>query len=69
VPGAAGFIAARMNGTRQVIEVTLNNYPRPVPSGLQSSHLVSSAETCEKCHSRTTDLGSPLRVISKFKDD
>jgi hypothetical protein len=69
VPGAAGFIAAKMNGTRQLIEVTLNNYPRPVPPGLQSSHLVSSAETCEKCHARTTDLGSPLRVISQFKDD
>jgi hypothetical protein len=69
VPGAAGFIAAKMNGTRQLVEVTLNNYPRPIPPGLQSTHLASSTETCEKCHSRTTDIGSPLRVISKFKDD
>jgi hypothetical protein len=69
VPGAAGFIAAKMNGTRQLIEVTLNDYPRPVPPGLQSTHLASSAETCEKCHSRATDIGSPLQVISKFKDD
>ena len=69
VPGAAGFIAAKMNGTRQLMEVTLNDYSRPVPPGLQSSHLASSAETCEKCHSRGIDLGSPLRVISKFKDD
>jgi hypothetical protein len=69
VPGAAGFVQAKINGTRQLIEVTLNDYPRPIPPGLQSSHLASSAETCEKCHSRATDLGSPLRVISKFKDD
>jgi len=69
MPGAAGFVQAKMNGTRQLIEVTLKNYPRPVPPGLQSSHLVSSAVTCEKCHSRATDLGSPLRVISKFRDD
>jgi NapC/NirT cytochrome c family, N-terminal region len=69
VPGAEGFIAAKMNGTRQLIEVTLNDYPRPVPPGLQSTHLAPSAETCEKCHSRATDLGSPLRIISKFKDD
>jgi hypothetical protein len=69
VPGAAGFVEAKMNGTRQLIEVTLNDYPRPVPPGLQSSHLASSAETCEKCHSRAVDMGSPLRVISKFKDD
>ena len=69
VPGAAGFAAAKMNGTRQLIEVTLNDYPRPVPPGLQSTHLASSAETCEKCHSRAVDIGSPLRIISKFKDD
>jgi hypothetical protein len=69
VPGAAGFVQAKMNGTRQLIEVTLKDYPRPVPPGLQSSHLAPSAETCEKCHSRSVDMGSPLRVISKFKDD
>jgi nitrate/TMAO reductase-like tetraheme cytochrome c subunit len=69
VPGAAGFTAAKMNGTRQLIEVTLNDYPRPIPPGLQSSHLASSTETCEKCHSRAVDIGSPLRIISKFKDD
>jgi hypothetical protein len=69
VPGAAGFIEAKMNGTRQLIEVTLNNYPRPVPSALQSNRLAPSAETCERCHSRALDSGSPLRVISKFKDD
>lgn len=69
VPGAAGFIEAKMNGTRQLFEVTFNDYPQPVPPGLQSIHLASSVETCEKCHSRAVDLGSPLRVISKFKDD
>lgn len=69
VPGAAGFIEAKMNGTKQLIEVTLNDYPRPVPPALQSNRLASSAETCEKCHSRAIDAGSPLRVISKFKDD
>jgi hypothetical protein len=58
-----------MNGTRQLLEVTLNNFPRPVPPGLQSSHLASSAETCEQCHSRTVDSGTPMRVLSKFKDD
>jgi len=69
VPGAAGFIEAKMNGTKQLIEVTLDDYPRPVPAALQSNRMASSAETCEKCHSRATGSGSPLRVISKFKDD
>jgi hypothetical protein len=69
VPGAEGFVQAKMNGTRQLIEIVLNNYPRPVPPGLQSSHLAPSSETCEQCHSRTLDSGTPLRVISRFKDD
>jgi hypothetical protein len=69
VPGAAGFVQAKMNGTRQLIEVTLNNYPRPVPPALQTNRLASSSETCEQCHSRTFDSGTPLRVLSKFKDD
>jgi hypothetical protein len=69
VPGAAGFVQAKMNGTRQLIEVTLNNYPRPVPPALQTNRLASSAETCEQCHSRTLNSGSPLRVLAKFKDD
>jgi mono/diheme cytochrome c family protein len=58
-----------MNGTRQLIEVVLNNYPRPIPPALASNHLASSVETCEQCHSRAIDSGSPLRVIAKFKDD
>lgn len=69
VPGAAGFAEAKASGVRQLFEVTLNDYPRPVPPALQTNRLVSSAETCEQCHSRTTDSGSQLVVIPKFKDD
>jgi hypothetical protein len=69
VPGAAGFVEAKMNGTRQLIEVSLGTYPKPVPPGLQTGRLVSSAETCEGCHSRAVDSGRRLRVLSKFKDD
>jgi len=69
VPGAAGFVHAKMNGTRQMIEVAFNTYPRPIPPALASGRLASPAETCEQCHSRTVESGSRLRVISKFKDD
>jgi hypothetical protein len=69
VSGAGGFVEAKMNGTRQLIEVTLGTYPKPVPPGLQTGRLVSSAETCERCHSRAIDSGRRLRVLSKFKDD
>jgi hypothetical protein len=69
VPGAAGFVQAKMNGTRQMIEVVLGTYPKPVPPALQTNRLVSSVETCEQCHSRTIESGHQLRVLSKFKDD
>jgi NapC/NirT cytochrome c family, N-terminal region len=69
VAGATGFAEAKMNGTRQLVEVTLGTYPKPVPPGLQTGRLVSSAETCERCHSRAVDSGRQLRVLSKFKDD
>lgn len=69
IPGAAGFMAAKMNGTRQMIEVTLGTYPKPVPPALQTGKLAPSAETCEGCHSRAVDSGRRLRVLSKFKDD
>ncbi len=68
-PGATGWVKAKMAGTRQLIGVVLNNYPRPIASALESNRLVSSAETCENCHARQKPLGSQLRVIPKFKDD
>ena len=37
--------------------------------GLESNRLVSSAETCEQCHSRGRPIGPRLRILSSFKDD
>ncbi len=69
VPGAGGWVKAKMAGTRQLVAVMLNNYPRPIESALESNRLVSSAQTCENCHARQTPLGSRLRILPKFKDD
>jgi nitrate/TMAO reductase-like tetraheme cytochrome c subunit len=69
LPGATGFVAAKINGSKQMIEVTMNTFPRPVPPALQSDKLAASSETCEQCHSRDIENGSKLRVLSKFKDD
>jgi nitrate/TMAO reductase-like tetraheme cytochrome c subunit len=69
VPGATGFVKAKMAGTRQLVGVMLNNYTRPIESALESDRLVSSEQTCENCHARQTPLGSRLRILPKFKDD
>ena len=69
VPGAAGFMAAKMNGTGQMLREVMNSYPKPVPPALQTGKLVSSVETCEECHSRELASGQKLRVFPKFEDD
>jgi hypothetical protein len=68
-PGATGWLASKMAGTRQLMGVMLNNYPRPIESAMESNRLVSSADTCEQCHSRGRVVGPRLRMHSSFKDD
>ena len=68
-PGASGWLAAKMSGTMQLVAVVLNSYPRPIESAMESNRLVSSAETCEQCHNRDREIGSPMKVFSSFKDD
>jgi len=68
-PGATGWLKAKMAGTNQLIGVVLNNFPRPIESGLESNRLVSSADTCEQCHARGRVVGPRLRIHSSFKDD
>jgi formate-dependent nitrite reductase cytochrome c552 subunit len=68
-PGAGGWLKAKMAGTNQLINVTFNTFPRPIESGLESNRLVSSAATCEQCHSRGLFIGSPMRIITKYNED
>jgi hypothetical protein len=68
-PGATGWLQAKMAGTKQLMAVTFNNFPRPIESGLESNRLVSSAATCEQCHARELVVGSRLRILKKYKDD
>jgi len=67
--GATGWIESKAAGTRQLIEVSLNNFPRPIPSALESNRLVPARETCETCHWVEKFGAVRLRVIRKFGDD
>jgi hypothetical protein len=67
--GARGVIEAKAAGTRQLVEVALNSYPRPVPSALGSGRLVPSNETCEHCHWPGKFSATRLKVLSKFGED
>jgi hypothetical protein len=68
-PGASGWLHAKMNGTSQLMGVIFNSYPRPIESAMENNKLVSSADTCEQCHSRERVIGPRLRMITKYAVD
>ncbi|MDP8979134.1 MAG: NapC/NirT family cytochrome c [Acidobacteriota bacterium] len=68
-PGASGWIKSKMAGTRQLMGVTFNTFPRPIESAMESNRLTPAVDTCEQCHSREKFSAPRLRVITKFKDD
>jgi nitrate/TMAO reductase-like tetraheme cytochrome c subunit len=68
-PGAAGWIASKTSGIRQLIQTVSNTAPKPVPSPLESNRLVPASETCENCHWADKFNGARLRVFPKYGDD
>lgn len=65
--GAKSYVEAKVNGTRQLVEVTLNNYPRPVHSPVVN--LRPAREICEGCHAPAKYIGEKLLVKTSFADD
>ncbi len=76
--GASSYFAAKVNGTKQLIEVTFHpfahlapkivpDYPTPIPSPVTS--LRPAREICESCHTPAKFVGEKLLVESSFADD
>lgn len=76
--GAKAYVDAKINGTKQLIEVSLRpvaplapkfipTYPTPIPSPVTS--LRPARYTCEACHTPTRFDGDKLLVKSEFADD
>jgi nitrate/TMAO reductase-like tetraheme cytochrome c subunit len=75
--GAASYFKAKVNGTKQLIEVSLHpiagmskhipDYPTPIPSPVQN--LRPAREICEGCHTPAKFIGEKLLVKSSFADD
>jgi nitrate/TMAO reductase-like tetraheme cytochrome c subunit len=68
-PGAAGWIASKAAGTRQLIETILGTYRRPIPGALESNRLVPANQTCENCHWPQKFGSARLRVVTNYADD
>ena len=76
--GVQAYFSAKVNGTKQLIEVSFHplaplapkiipNYPTPIPSPVTS--LRPARYTCEACHTPTRFDGDKLLVKSSFADD
>ena len=65
--GARGFVKAKAAGTRQLVEVSLGNYPRPIVA--DPDDLVASHDTCERCHEPGRFRGDVTKRITDYSDD
>jgi nitrate/TMAO reductase-like tetraheme cytochrome c subunit len=65
--GISAAVQAKVNGTKQLVEVTLHTYPTPILAPL--SELRPARATCEECHSPTRFVGEKLLVETMYGDD
>jgi nitrate/TMAO reductase-like tetraheme cytochrome c subunit len=65
--GAEAYFSAKVNGTKQLLEVSFDRYPTPIPSPVES--LRPARYTCEGCHTPARFIGEKLLVKSSFADD
>jgi len=68
-PGAAGWVASKAAGTRQLIDVVFKRAHYPIESAMETNRLVPSRGTCEQCHYPQNFDSVKLRVLFHFKDD
>ena len=67
-PGVDGWIKAKLNGTRQLIQVITGLYPKPVPPPDHSA-LPSVQGTCLRCHSLDRLATANLVTRTSFTED
>jgi nitrate/TMAO reductase-like tetraheme cytochrome c subunit len=65
--GAKSYISAKVNGVRQLIEITFNSYSRPIPVPIRN--LRPARETCERCHWPEIFSGNVDRTIARYLSD
>lgn len=65
--GMSAYIQAKVNGTKQLVEVTFNTYPRPITVPLNV--LRPARATCEECHTPARFAGDRLLVLTTFGND
>jgi hypothetical protein len=65
--GASWFVKSKLSGTRQVLAVWRNSYPRPIPPAI--ANLRPARETCERCHWPRKFFGAQLKELVHYASD
>ena len=67
-PGVEGWIKAKLNGTKQLIQVLTGLYPKPVPPP-DHENLPDTKDTCLSCHSLDRLATTTLVTRTSFAED
>ncbi len=67
-PGIMGWVKAKINGTKQLIEVVLGSYPTPIPPP-DHAGMPPASETCEGCHGVTRTAVTTLKTETVYTED
>ncbi len=64
--GVGGFVHAKVNGTKQLIQVVFNKYPRPI---MAEDKVPPASKTCLNCHNPQRLVGDKFVVKTSYGDD
>ena len=69
-PGVEGWIKAKLNGTKQLIEILTGTFPTPIPPPGHGD-LPASTATCRRCHdvAQLLENGGPIKFVLKSRFD
>ena len=65
-PGIAGWVKAKLAGTRQLVGVVTGNYPTPIHPPDHAA-LPKTEDTCQKCHSLNDRQFVAMRTGTSFQ--
>jgi len=71
-PGLDGWVKAKINGTRQLVELLTGTFPTPIPPPDHAA-LPATTQTCQRCHdvAPLVEDGGPVRLVlrTRFSQD
>lgn len=67
--GTAGFIEAKIGGTRQLLSVMTDSVEMPIHTAIESGRIVGSDETCEGCHWKQRPAQAKIKMIRRYGED